>query len=71
MAMITFSGYPSSGKSTRAKELSQFLESKLASPSCSPSTSRLKVVIINDESLGISKGSYDGAFLRSVWSEES
>lgn len=61
MAMITFSGYPSSGKTRRANELVSFLTAELQLAS-SPSLARLKVVLINDESLGISKSSYDGAY---------
>lgn len=60
MAMITFSGYPSSGKTRRANELVSFLTAQVAA---SPSLARLKVILINDESLGISKSSYDGARL--------
>lgn len=64
MALVTITGYPCSGKTTRAKELAQFLKEKLALPSTSPGLARLKIVIVNDESLGISKAAYDG-----VWGE--
>ncbi|SCV71687.1 BQ2448_3275 [Microbotryum intermedium] len=59
MALVTFVGYPSSGKSTRAQELQQLLAAKLAHPSTAPHLAKLQVVVINDESLHISKGAYD------------
>lgn len=59
MALVTFSGYPASGKSTRAQQLASFLSQRLAEDS-NPSLKRLKVVVINDESLFLSKSAYDG-----------
>ncbi|ORY89047.1 chromatin associated protein KTI12 [Leucosporidium creatinivorum] len=59
MALVTLVGFPSSGKSTRAQELSAFLAAKLALPSTPPAIARLKTVVINDESLGLDKSSYD------------
>lgn len=59
MAMVTISGFPSSGKSTRALELSKFFSQKIQE-STLPSIKKLKILIINDESLNISKSSYDG-----------
>lgn len=61
MALVTLVGFPSSGKSTRAQELSAFFAAKLALPTTPPAIARLKTVVINDESLGLSKSSYDGA----------
>ena len=60
VAMLTISGFPSSGKSTRAKELATFFETKIAT-SDAAAIKRLKVAIINDESLNLSKSAYDGA----------
>lgn len=60
MALVTLVGFPSSGKSTRAQELCSFLAAKLALPSTPPAIARLKTVVINDESLGLAKSSYDG-----------
>ncbi|BGO93823.1 kti12, chromatin associated [Rhodotorula toruloides] len=60
MAMITVCGYPCSGKTTRALQLVSFLEHRLndtATPARHRSAS--KVVLINDESLGIAKAAYD------------
>ena len=63
MAMITVCGFPCSGKSTRAAQLAHFLDAKLADPACPPKHRARKVVVLNDESLGISKRSYDGPSL--------
>ena len=60
MALVTFSGYPASGKSTRAQELSRFLTQRLGEESTNGTLRRLKVVVINDESLFLSKSAYDG-----------
>jgi protein KTI12 len=62
MAMITLAGYPASGKTTRAQELVEYLRTRLADPSTPPSFARLKPVLINDESLSLSKSVYDGAY---------
>ncbi|KDE04321.1 hypothetical protein MVLG_05202 [Microbotryum lychnidis-dioicae p1A1 Lamole] len=59
MALVTFVGYPSSGKSTRAQELQRLLAVKLAHPSTPPHLAKLQVVMISDESLHISKSAYD------------
>ncbi|GAA5922170.1 hypothetical protein JCM3775_003514 [Rhodotorula graminis] len=61
MAMITICGFPCSGKSTRAQQLADFLQAKLADPLCPPHHRARKVVLLNDESLGILKRSYDDA----------
>ncbi|GAA5843145.1 hypothetical protein JCM9279_001875 [Rhodotorula babjevae] len=61
MAMVTLCGFPCSGKSTRAAQLASFLDAKLADPACPPKHRPRKVVVLNDESLGISKRSYDDA----------
>lgn len=60
MALVTFCGFPCSGKTTRAEQLATFLQHKLAAPTTHPSLARLKVIIINDESLNLSKSAYDG-----------
>ncbi|GAA5876196.1 hypothetical protein JCM1840_007068 [Sporobolomyces johnsonii] len=59
MALVTFCGYPSSGKSTRATQLAAFLSAKLAQPDIPPPLARLKLVLINDESLALDKSVYD------------
>ncbi len=59
MALITFSGYPSSGKTRRAIQLKDHLDHRLADLSCTGQ--RQKVVILSDDSLNIERSSYDGA----------
>jgi protein KTI12 len=58
MALVTFSGYPSSGKTHRAIQLKEHLERRLADPSYNDQG--LKVVILSDVSLNIDRSSYDG-----------
>lgn len=52
MALVTFSGYPAAGKSTRAAQLSAQLASLLPS--------HLSVLTVSDESLNIPPSAYDG-----------
>lgn len=59
MALITISGYPSSGKSRRAYQIKSHLESRLQDPSYEGP--KLKVVVISDESLHISRSAYNGS----------
>ncbi|BGP50479.1 kti12, chromatin associated [Rhodotorula kratochvilovae] len=61
MAMITLCGYPCAGKTHRAQQLASYLEAKLADPSTPPQHRARKVVLINDESLGLAKRVYDDA----------
>jgi hypothetical protein len=61
MALVTFSGYPASGKSTRAAQLKSNLEALLPD--------HLSVVLVSDESLNILPSVYDGllAFSLKFW----
>ena len=56
MSLITISGFPCSGKSTRAAEIKTLLERRLPG---------LPVLIISDETQNITKLAYDG------WSSSS
>ncbi|KAJ1820232.1 kti12, chromatin associated [Coemansia sp. RSA 2675] len=56
MPLIMMTGYPSSGKSTRAQELKRLFEAKLSSPA--HQHRRLTVQIIDDASLGITHDAY-------------
>jgi protein KTI12 len=55
MPLIIMSGLPSSGKTTRALELQEALEKKIAS-----SLRKFKVHVINDDTLGIDREVYRG-----------
>ena len=59
MALITFSGYPCSGKTRRATQLKDHLECRLADPSYNGPL--LKVVILSDDTLNVDRSSYNGA----------
>jgi protein KTI12 len=59
MALVTFSGYPASGKTRRATQLKEHLETRLADHSYNGL--ELKVVILSDDSLDIDRSCYDGA----------
>ncbi|KAF2643928.1 RNA polymerase II elongator complex subunit [Massarina eburnea CBS 473.64] len=65
MPLVLISGYPSSGKTTRALQLKDFFESKIASKIASETSdarvSKLKVHLINDQSLGVSRSVYHTA----------
>ncbi|GAA5961428.1 hypothetical protein JCM3765_003576 [Sporobolomyces pararoseus] len=59
MALVTFSGFPCSGKTTRARQLESYLSHRLSLPDCPPHLSRTRIMIINDESLSLAKTVYD------------
>ncbi|RVD81655.1 uncharacterized protein DFL_009508 [Arthrobotrys flagrans] len=59
MPLIMMSGFPASGKTTRAKQIRDFFNSKIAELSpTDPRIARLKVHVVSDEGLGISKEVY-------------
>jgi len=58
MALITITGFPTSGKSRRAQQLKGYLESRLADPEYHGPT--LTVVVLSDDSLNLSRSVYDG-----------
>jgi protein KTI12 len=58
MALITISGYPSSGKTRRVNELKAYFEQALASSEYSGP--KLKIVVISDDSLNIKRDVYNG-----------
>lgn len=57
MALVTFSGYPCSGKTRRATQLKDHLESRLLDPSYSGPL--LKVVVLSDDTLNVDRSSYN------------
>jgi hypothetical protein len=64
MALITFSGYPCSGKSTRVSSLQAGLEQRLHE-SVYDGPVR-KIIVLSDDSLDIPRSAYDGVFKRSL-----
>ncbi|KAH3913714.1 hypothetical protein HBI56_080000 [Parastagonospora nodorum] len=61
MPLILISGYPSAGKTTRALQLKEHFESTIANASADARVSRLKVHLINDQTLGVSRNVYHTA----------
>lgn len=61
MPLVLISGYPSSGKTTRALQLKDFFESKIANDGPGSRASKLRVHLINDQSLGVSRSVYHTA----------
>ncbi|KAF3047083.1 hypothetical protein E8E12_011089 [Didymella heteroderae] len=61
MPLVLISGYPSAGKTTRALQLKEYCESKIAAASAEARTGRLKVHLINDQTLGVSRAVYHTA----------
>lgn len=61
MALVTISGYPCSGKTTRALKLKEAFEQRLSDPAyAGPVT---KVVLISDDTLELSREAYSGIIL--------
>ena len=63
MPLLMITGYPSSGKTTIAKQLVEAFEAKIAE---APKYANLKVELVNDERLGIAKGNVPRGALRKV-----
>ncbi|KAF1849309.1 chromatin associated protein KTI12 [Cucurbitaria berberidis CBS 394.84] len=61
MPLVLISGFPSAGKTTRATQLKDYFEAKIASSSADARASRLKVHLINDQTLGVSRSVYHTA----------
>ncbi|KAF8313438.1 chromatin associated protein KTI12 [Clavulina sp. PMI_390] len=57
MACITISGFPCSGKTTRAMELKTFLEARISAPEYEGV--KYKVSIVSDELLDVPRSAYD------------
>jgi protein KTI12 len=60
MALVTIVGYPCSGKSRFTTQLASAFETRLSDPSYTGP--KLKVIIVNDESIHVSRSVYDGLF---------
>ncbi|KAG9194117.1 hypothetical protein G6011_04152 [Alternaria panax] len=61
MPLVLISGFPSAGKTTRAVQLKDYFESKIANAPPDARPSRLKVHLINDQTLGVSRSVYHTA----------
>ncbi|KAH8724094.1 chromatin associated protein KTI12 [Phaeosphaeriaceae sp. PMI808] len=61
MPLLLISGYPSAGKTTRALQVKEDFESTIAGAPVDSRVSRLKVHLINDQSLGVSRNVYHSA----------
>ncbi|KAF8585952.1 chromatin associated protein KTI12 [Ramaria rubella] len=57
MALVTFTGFPASGKSKRAQELKTYLDSRFQSPT--HTGPKLKVVLLSDEGLNVPRSAYN------------
>lgn len=55
MPLIIISGYPSSGKTQRVNEIKEYLTKRLEQENKS-----LRIQVINDESLHVTKDAYNG-----------
>ncbi len=58
MALITVSGYPCSGKSTRVDQIRQYFQAKLADQSYTGPA--FNVVVVDDEACRVGREVYDG-----------
>lgn len=61
MPLVLVSGFPSAGKTTRALQLRQFFESKIAEGPADARIARLKVHLVNDQTLGVPRSVYHTA----------
>jgi protein KTI12 len=55
MPLIIMTGFPSSGKTKRSEEIKAFFEER-----CKAEDKKLRIHVVNDEMLGISKSAYKG-----------
>jgi len=58
MALVTISGYPCSGKTTRALQLKEDFERRIKDEAYDGNVT--KVVLISDDTLGLSRNGYNG-----------
>lgn len=62
MALVTISGFPCSGKSTRARQLAEYFETRLRDPAYSGE--KFDVIVVDDPSCHVARSAYDGELLR-------
>jgi protein KTI12 len=60
MALVTISGFPCSGKTTRAREIAAYFEKRAAEVAALSATAKFDVVVVDDEGCHVTRASYDG-----------
>lgn len=58
MALVTISGFPCSGKTTRARQLAEYLEKRLQSPEYTGQ--KFDVIVVDDQGCHVARSAYDG-----------
>lgn len=58
MALVTISGFPCSGKTTRARELAEYLEGRFCDPEYTGE--KFDVVVVDDPGCHVARSAYDG-----------
>jgi hypothetical protein len=56
MALVTIVGFPCCGKSTRAKQIKEYLEKRIAEETGGP---KLSVVLVDDDNSHVPRSTYD------------
>jgi protein KTI12 len=56
MPLIIMTGFPCSGKTRRSEEIKTFFEER-----CKKENKKLRIHVVNDEVLGLSKTAYKGS----------
>jgi protein KTI12 len=56
MALVTIVGFPCCGKSTRAKQIKEYLEKRIADETEGP---KLSVVLVDDDNSHVPRSTYD------------
>jgi protein KTI12 len=64
MALITLSGFPSSGKTRRAQQLKAFFDTRLSDPTYAGPA--LSVAVLSDDALSTPRSVYDGPLASSL-----
>jgi tRNA uridine 5-carbamoylmethylation protein Kti12 len=60
MALVTISGYPCSGKTTKALKIKEAFEQRIGDSAYQGPVN--KVILISDDTLGLSRKAYDGMY---------
>ena len=60
MALVTIVGFPCSGKSTRAKQIKEYLEKRIAEEAEGP---KLSVILVDDDNSHVPRSTYDSMFI--------